>query len=153
MVWVRIDNRLVHGQVIEAWLPYTGARHLIVANDELAQDILRQQITSLAVPQRVQIHFVPVEQLSRTVAACGEDKIFALLGTCQDAVRALHGDIPGMQLNVGNLHCGPNKHQLLPHVAVTDEELSMLKDMSAKYTVDFRSVPAEKARGLDELLH
>ena len=35
-MWFRVDNRLVHGQVIEAWLPYTGARHLIVANDELA---------------------------------------------------------------------------------------------------------------------
>ena len=32
--WVRIDNRLIHGQVIEAWLPYTGASVLVVANDE-----------------------------------------------------------------------------------------------------------------------
>ena len=52
-MWFRVDNRLVHGQVIEAWLPYTGARHLIVANDELAADALRQQIIELAVPQRI----------------------------------------------------------------------------------------------------
>ena len=30
MLWFRVDNRLVHGQVIEGWLPYVAARHLIV---------------------------------------------------------------------------------------------------------------------------
>ena len=52
-MWFRVDNRLVHGQVIEAWLPYTGAKHLVVANDELATDLLRRQIVELAIPQRV----------------------------------------------------------------------------------------------------
>ena len=52
-MWFRVDNRLVHGQVIEAWLPYTGAKHLVVANDELAGDVIRQQIIELAVPHRV----------------------------------------------------------------------------------------------------
>ena len=45
-MWFRVDNRLIHGQVIEGWLPYTGAAHLIVANDALAEDLLRQQIMS-----------------------------------------------------------------------------------------------------------
>ena len=38
MEWFRIDNRLVHGQVIAAWLPYLRARILMVANNELLED-------------------------------------------------------------------------------------------------------------------
>ena len=33
MFWVRVDNRLIHGQVVEAWVPFMGARHIIVGND------------------------------------------------------------------------------------------------------------------------
>ena len=44
MLWFRVDNRLVHGQVIEGWLPYVAARHLIVANDAMSADLLQQQV-------------------------------------------------------------------------------------------------------------
>ena len=43
MTWFRVDNRLVHGQVIEGWLPHLAAKHLVVANDAFASDLLRQQ--------------------------------------------------------------------------------------------------------------
>ena len=39
MLWFRVDNRLVHGQVIEGWLPYVAARHLIVANDARMKEV------------------------------------------------------------------------------------------------------------------
>ena len=48
MFWVRIDNRLIHGQVIETWIPFTNAKRLVVANDELAKDVLQQEIVVLS---------------------------------------------------------------------------------------------------------
>ena len=88
MLWFRVDNRLVHGQVIEGWLPYVAARHLIVANDAMSADLLQQQIVSLAVPEQVAIHFVPVDALLETLACCGESSL-VLFADCQDARRAL----------------------------------------------------------------
>ena len=60
MAFVRVDNRLVHGQIIESWLPFTHARTILVVNDELAADYLRQEIMSLAIPAGVRIEFLPV---------------------------------------------------------------------------------------------
>ena len=152
MRWFRVDNRLVHGQVIEAWLPYTGARHLVVVNDDLAADPLRQQIVSLAVPQRVQMHFTSLAGLPQVLRCCGEEKTLVLLENCQDVAHVLRMGVALSVLNVGNLHYGPGKRQLLPHVAVTDDEASLLRNFSASGAqLDFRSVPAEKARGVDEL--
>lgn len=152
MFWFRVDNRLVHGQVIEAWLPYTAARHLVVSNDSLVVDPLRQQIVSLAVPQRVQMHFCSLAALPDTLAACGEESTLVLLENCQDVERIIKQGVVIATLNVGNLHYGPGKRQLLPHVAVTDDEANFLHDLSSSGTqLDFRSVPAEKVRGLDEL--
>ena len=62
MLWVRVDNRLVHGQVIETWLPYTNAPYLLVVNDELAADPLRQTIISLAVPARITLRVLQVKE-------------------------------------------------------------------------------------------
>ena len=48
MFWVRVDNRLIHGQVVEAWVPYVGAHSILVGNDDLAQDELQQEIMAQA---------------------------------------------------------------------------------------------------------
>lgn len=82
-MWFRVDNRLIHGQVIEGWLPYTGAAHLIVANDALAEDLLRQQIMSLAIPHHVDVRFVPLKDLAGTLKECG-DESFVLFENLQD---------------------------------------------------------------------
>ncbi len=152
MPFIRVDNRLVHGQVIEAWLPYTGAKHLVVANDALAEDALRQQIISLAVPQRVPIHFVSLQELPHVLQTYAHERILVLLEHCEDAARAFALNIPVSRLNVGNLHYAEGKKQLLPHVAVTDAEIRILQQLSEKIAVDFRSVPTEKNRELHELL-
>lgn len=154
MAWFRVDNRLVHGQVIEAWLPYTGASNLIVANDELAQDCIRQQIISLAIPQRVNIHFVPLRLLAQTLECCAaKGTSFVLMADCPDAARVFASGVPMEVLNVGNLHYGPGKKQLLPHVALSDEDVNCLKRLVSQHVdLDFRCVPSEKLRGIQDAL-
>ena len=151
-MWFRVANRLVHGQVIEAWLPYTGAKHLVVANDALARDVLRQQIVSLAVPQRIVTHFIPVHELLLTLATCGDD-CFVLFATCRDARRACDAGVAMNVLNMCNLHYAPDKLQILPHVALSAEDredLHILREHLVQ--LDFRSVPTEAMRGSHELL-
>lgn len=151
-MWFRVDNRLVHGQVIEAWLPYTGARHLVVANDDLAADTLRQQIVELAVPQRVRTHFIQVRDLAATLDACGEDS-FVLFANCQDARRACDAGIEMEVLNMGNLHYGPEKLQFLPHVALSVQDREDLRYMQQHLVqLDFRCVPTETVRGPNDQL-
>ncbi len=155
MLLFRVDNRLVHGQIIEAWLPFTGAEHLIVANDALAADILRQHIISMAVPQHVCIHFSSIAELPSLLALYKNQSILVLLENCHDMARAmeckLSDDLPTLQLNVGNLHFGPQKQQLLPHVAVTDDELTLLKTLAKKHALNFCAVPSERPLTLHEL--
>lgn len=148
MQWFRVDNRLVHGQVIEAWLPYTGVRHLVVANDELAADVLRQQIVTLAVPQRITMSFSTLAELPG-VLRCFPDA-FVLLEHCRDAARALDVGVSIESLNVANLHYAPGKRQVLPHVAVSrEDEIILRRFAEGGALLDFRSVPEETVRGAD----
>ena len=47
---VRVDNRLLHGQILEAWLPRLGAREVVVADDDAAASPLARAAMTLALP-------------------------------------------------------------------------------------------------------
>lgn len=152
-MWFRVDNRLIHGQVIEGWLPYTGAAHLIVANDALAEDLLRQQIMSLAIPHHVDVRFVPLKDLAGTLKECG-DESFVLFENLQDVRTAARSGVTLNVLNIGNLHYGAGKKQLCTHVTVSEDDMAALRELvSGQGTeLDFRAVPLEPEKIPDEFV-
>lgn len=144
MLWVRIDNRLIHGQVIETWLPYTRARRLLVVNDEIAADDLQQQIASLAVPSRIHAEFIRVSELSgyASVHAADMQDTLILVATCSDARRIVENGFSIKILNVGNLHYAPGKRQVCAHVALSEEDEACLRYFNKRSVeLDFRCVP------------
>jgi len=142
---VRIDNRLIHGQIIETWLPYTGAKNVIVANDELANDVLQQEIMSLAIPQTVKSSFVNIESLAEEVEQVKSRKnsgILVLFSNCSDAKRSFDSGFCFDILNIGNVHYSPGKKQVSPSVALSDEDERCLRQLFRKgIELDFRCVP------------
>jgi PTS system mannose-specific IIB component len=147
MNWVRIDNRLVHGQVIEAWIPYLGAKSILVVNDELADDIMRQEIIRLAVPGGVKLSFVGVERIVRYLDEQGRvthpnGDTLLLFATCGDVHRAMQIGFTMTTVNIGNLHYAPGKQQLCPHVALSNEDIGCLNAFVKRgVQLDFRCVP------------
>ncbi len=145
MVWVRIDNRLIHGQVVETWLPYIGAEVIIVADDKLAQDDLQQQIMSLAIPANTRSAFVEVGNVPRALKAMvrtGRGDAIVLFSNCLDAHRAFDEGFSFEILNVGNVHYSPGKRQFSPSVALNDEEERCLHALVGQgVSLDFRCVP------------
>lgn len=146
MFWVRIDNRLVHGQIIEAWLPFTDARVIVVANDDLAEDELRQQIMSIAIPLGVEISFVKVADAQNHLAGkklLGKD-VLVLFASCPDARQAFASGLAFATLNLGNMHYGPGKKQVCQHIALSGEDASCLEYLAAKgVKLDYRCVPGD----------
>ncbi len=156
MAIIRVDNRLVHGQVIETWLPYTDTKHLFVANDALKKDFLRQQIICLAIPQRVCVHFIEIQSVIEKIKLFKQEVIFILFETLQDLQSALYQDVHTLveYINIGNLHASSQenrKKQIVPHIFVDNEQWEILEKLIQTYTLDFRSIPSERNRGWHEL--
>jgi PTS system mannose-specific IIB component len=150
--WVRIDNRLVHGQIIEAWLPFTDARSIVVVNDGLAEDKLRQQIMSLAIPMGVDISFVAVEAIKAHLSdhkLLGGD-VMLLFANCQDARRAFETGLGFTRLNLGNMHYSPGKRHVCQHIALSKEDEGCL-DFFLKQGVllDYRCIPSDPVQIAD----
>ncbi len=144
MQWVRIDNRLVHGQIIETWLPYTHAKHIIVANDAVAGDDLQQQIMSLAIPQSVSCLFSSIEDLNEKIMSVSDKSgaTIILFSSCADVRRALDSGFKFASINIGNIHYGPGKKQISPSVALSSDDESCLHYFKGQgIELDFRCVP------------
>lgn len=146
MIWFRVDNRLVHGQVIEAWLPFLNATKLVVVNDDLAADAIRQQIMMMAIPGRISVSFVPVAEAKALYDDVENRSVKALFlfAECGDVLRLLEQGVKISQLNVGNLHYAKGKRQICPHVAVSEQDLACFDSLKKRgVKLDFHSVPGD----------
>ena len=65
---VRIDNRLVHGQILEAWVPYVEAGCIVVVDDHVASDFFRETVIKMAVPREIEVIITSVVEFSRNSA-------------------------------------------------------------------------------------
>jgi len=148
MLWFRIDNRLVHGQVVEAWIPHLRASVLVVANDQLAADPIRQEIMALAIPQDLAFVCCRVTELAAVLASIQHRDphahIMILLASCPDAQLALQSGCSMTSVNIGNLHDGPGKHQVCAHVCLSEEDRDCLLFLQEQgVALDFRCVPSK----------
>ena len=100
---MRIDNRLIHGQVTVKWVGAIGANHLIVTNDDVAKDEIQRMILPQAA-RGVRTSILSVDDtlayLQRPEAAA--EKIMIIAKLPSDALRLLKGGLQPEEVNVGN---------------------------------------------------
>ena len=129
LVLARVDCRLVHGQVVETWVPHVKANSLIVANDDLAANSMLRSVMELAVPVGIRVRFCRLEQAAAVLAEAdraGERSIL-LVSNATDAVRILKDGARFSLVNIGNLHFAEGKVQISPSVFFAPEDFEALR--------------------------
>lgn len=152
---VRVDARLVHGQILETWLPRLGARRIVVADDEAARSPLAVQAMTLALPEEILAEVAPVDAVD-WAAAAGDPRAVLVLFRDLEGVRraARRGLTPALapRVNLGNVHFGPGRHPVTPSVFLAEAEVAAARDLAAQgFEVEARAVPSDAPVGLEEL--
>lgn len=149
IVLSRIDSRLIHGQVIEAWLPHLKVGRLVVADDEVAKDALASAAMTLAVPPQVEVRMAPVAALDYAALAQDGVRTLLLFRDVQGALVARGRGLPAGPLNVGNVHAGPGREALSRSVFLTYQEKLDLEHLRREgMDVVIQAVPGEKPQPL-----
>jgi PTS system mannose-specific IIB component len=142
---VRVDNRLIHGQVVEAWLPALHATRILVADDEAAGSPLTRAAMGLAVPAPVKVEIVPIAKADFAAAQASPERTLVLLRDVHDAMRARELGLSFSALNLGNVHFASGRVQVSSSVFLSPAELEALRRLSgAGVQIDLRPVPKEK---------
>lgn len=125
----RIDNRLVHGQVGVTWTTTLGANLIIVADDEVAENTLQQQLMEVtAQSSGAGVRFFTLQKTIDVIHKASErQKIFIVVKTPREVRKLIEGGVPIKEVNVGNMHFDKGKRQISKKVYVDDKDMEDLK--------------------------
>jgi PTS system sorbose-specific IIB component len=152
---VRVDNRLVHGQILEAWVPFLRASCIVVVNDQVASDFFHETVIRMAVPRGVKVIVCGVAEFAETYPfnRGRGSKTIVLFSKVSDAWTARRLGFLFDQLNIGNIYNEECKLCCTPAVLLSDDDIHDiigLRDAGVK--IDLQQVPREKPVDLFEIV-
>jgi len=154
---LRVDERLVHGQIVMMWSKVLSLEGIIVANDEVAKDPTQQSSLKLAVPSNIKIVIRTIEGARKLLkdSRIAKMNVLVLTKTIADAA-AVTEDFESVDfLNIGNVGKGTDekKQKWTNTVFVTDQEIDAAKQLAQRFPeVNIQNVPADTRHSLSEFL-
>jgi PTS system mannose-specific IIB component/fructoselysine and glucoselysine-specific PTS system IIB component len=151
----RIDDRLIHGQVVVGWGQPLAIRLIVLVDDEVARSDWEQDLYRMGVPPEMQLVFADIATAVRDHAKYAADPRHAIILTGNvETMRALVAGVRAVQqVNVGGLHHRPGRTQKLRYVFLSPEEEDELRELIASgVKVTAQDVPAARAVPMEEVI-
>jgi len=156
IVLLRIDERLIHGQVVVGWGATLHPDRIIVVDDEIAASTWEQELYGLGLPDEIRAAFHTVAEARERVPEWQADAARTLLLTrTVEAMSMLAADgvLQGTDVNIGGLHHSAGRRRVLPYVFLSDTERAALRALAEEgVEVSARDVPGARRVDLQHLL-
>lgn len=145
--FIRIDDRLIHGQVVTAWIKNYQAKNVLIVDDGVAKDEFLQSVLKMAAPSGIKLFIRGTEDLEKTVEQfeASEKNTVVLLKTPQTAKKLFDAGVKIRELNVGGMGANRYRKGLYKNISASEEELQVLNGLEEEgVKVYFRTVPADR---------
>ena len=152
---VRIDTRLLHGQVATAWTKSVNPTRIIVVSDGVAHDELRKTMIEQAAPPGVPANVVPISKMIQVARdpRFGDTRALLLFETPQDLLRAIEGGVDIKKVNLGSMAHSVGKVVVTNAVAMGDDDVKTIEELISKgIEFDVRKVPADSPEDINAML-
>lgn len=125
---IRIDDRLLHGQVAYSWKASLGYEALVIANDHAASNAIRRNALQLAKPDGVRIAIRSIDDAITLLRneKLEKLKVLVIVDTPMDALRIYEGINETPDLNIGGVQSRDDRKEFTKAVYFNDEELKTL---------------------------
>lgn len=134
IIHIRIDDRLIHGQVAMFWTNELHATRIMVINDEVANNNMQKSLLRMAAPANVATSIITREKAVENIAAGKYDgqRVLIVVKSPVDILYLVEHGLPIRSLNVGNMSGRDHTTRIRQNINVTDEELSAFKQLLDK---------------------
>lgn len=146
--FVRIDDRLVHGQVVIGWIPFLGAQTVLVVSDAVASDETLAALMRMALPEDVDLKVATVSQAADMLCRPSQDerRVLVLAPGPQEVLRLIEAGAPIREVNVGGLHYTAGRVQLGKAIFLSEEDKAALRGINRKgVKLEGRALPNDAA--------
>ena len=130
---LRVDHRLLHGQVAFSWTAFLGADSILLASDSLLNDDLRLTAVKIARPPGVKLVVKTIDDSIKAINSGVTDKykLFVVTDTIKDAGRIAR-ECKLNSINLGGTKSAKDKKKLSKAIYATDEEINLLKELNVQ---------------------
>ncbi len=147
IVLVRVDDRLVHGQVVESWVPFLKADYILVASDDAAANRFKRLAIESCGFSSLTIHVLGINDAIREIKSGNMDerRTIVLVGTLDDAMRLCEGGVKVTGINMGNIHHGGETKQISRSVYIDKVDEGIIERLkSMGVPIQIRAVPYDR---------
>lgn len=133
VVFYRIDDRLIHGQIMTGWSKVYNATRIFVVDDKVAKDPFMCEVMKMAVPRDYDVSALTVEDAIEAIKNDPPELRTIVLSKTPDAMqRLLEGGVEMKELNLGGMGYLAGRKMILRNIQVSPAELDQLKAIAAK---------------------
>ena len=153
---VRIDSRLLRGQVATAWTKSVRPDRIIVVSDNVSKDKLRKNMIIQAAPPGVRANVVPIKKMIEVSKdpRFGATKALVLFENPEDALKAIEGGVDIKTLNIGSMAHSEGKVAVNKVLSLNEKDVETydkLNEMGIKF--DVRKVPNDSPENMMDLVN
>lgn len=148
IVLARVDDRLIHGEVVMSWIPTTRANRLIIVDDVLADDPFGSRVVKLLVPPDKKCFIYTVEQAADKLMREGapKERIMVLAKTPLTFYRLVCAGVPIREVNLGGTGIDETRKPFFKNISLSREEVEAVeKLLEGGCKVYYQLVPEQKA--------
>lgn len=154
---VRIDDRLIHGQIVTKWIAEAHATKIMVVDDKAANDNMQQMLLKFATPSSIELDIL---SKSDAIKVMNEDQtntnVLMLIRTPKDAVDLVELGFKPKSIVVGNISNSKStvgRTQLLDYIYVEPQDVEALKALDANgIELETKAIPEERSKDILDLI-
>ncbi len=149
----RVDDRLIHGQVMTAWLQYTGARRIVIIDDGTAADEFTKTIISMAVPNTIDLEILSINGAVSYLKEADATATILLAKSPDTFLKLVESGINLKEVIVGGMGANKDRSRLHKNIAASDEERKTLKELiDRNISVKIQVIPDQGSVAIETLL-
>jgi len=155
IVLARIDSRLIHGQVLEAWVPFVDADCIVVADDAVAKNSFQSMVMQAAVPSSLKLFICTHDETAQILnsAELLKKRVLLLFSGADDALRTRQLGVSYEKLNLGNMHSSAGKERYTCTIALDRGDIKTLEEIeNLGVSIVSQCVPADREQGWRKLI-
>ncbi len=152
IIFARVDDRLIHGQIVQAWLPELNVDEILIPCAKGKESCLNRGLLRLSLPYEYDLTILDAHDCAR-YAAQSKRRIFLLMGSLQEFTELIKDGLQIKSLNIGGMHFKEGAQKLDENVFLDDADkrfLKLIRDLGI--SIETRAVPNSQSISVSEAI-
>lgn len=142
IIFARVDDRLIHGQIVQAWLPELNVDEVLIPFSKESEARLNRGLLRLSLPYEYDLTILDSPAAARRAAESNR-RIFLLMGSLKEAAELIQNGLQFTSINIGGMHFKDGAQKLADNVFLDGDDkrfLKLIRDLGIN--IETRAVPS-----------